>query len=90
MEYSEINTIFVDCITTSKTHAYSSDIAYVLVSPQARAGGLQSCVVIIRVLRDLCERVPTWAPLRGWVSSHLRFHRLFLNVIASVLMHLPQ
>ncbi|XP_041464019.1 zinc finger RNA-binding protein-like isoform X1 [Lytechinus variegatus] len=33
---------------------------------QARAGGLQSCVVIIRVLRDLCERVPTWAPLRGW------------------------
>ncbi|XP_031466508.1 interleukin enhancer-binding factor 3-like [Phasianus colchicus] len=34
---------------------------------QARANGLKSCVIVIRVLRDLCTRVPTWAPLRGWV-----------------------
>ncbi|XP_033633879.1 zinc finger RNA-binding protein-like isoform X2 [Asterias rubens] len=33
---------------------------------QARATGLQSCVMIIRILRDLCERIPTWAPLNGW------------------------
>ncbi|CAB4063865.1 ZFR [Lepeophtheirus salmonis] len=30
---------------------------------QARAAGRQSCVMIIRVLRDLCQRVPTWSPL---------------------------
>ncbi|XP_069460390.1 interleukin enhancer-binding factor 3 isoform X6 [Ambystoma mexicanum] len=33
---------------------------------QARANGLKSCVIVIRVLRDLCSRVPTWSPLRGW------------------------
>ncbi|NXC01298.1 ILF3 factor, partial [Orthonyx spaldingii] len=33
---------------------------------QARANGLKSCVIVIRVLRDLCTRIPTWAPLRGW------------------------
>ncbi|XP_066564136.1 interleukin enhancer-binding factor 3 homolog isoform X4 [Amia ocellicauda] len=33
---------------------------------QARANGLKSCVIVIRILRDLCCRVPTWAPLRGW------------------------
>ncbi|XP_064416780.1 interleukin enhancer-binding factor 3 homolog isoform X3 [Latimeria chalumnae] len=33
---------------------------------QARANGLKSCVIVIRILRDLCSRVPTWAPLRGW------------------------
>ncbi|XP_036208707.1 interleukin enhancer-binding factor 3-like [Myotis myotis] len=33
---------------------------------QARAKGLKSCVIVIRVLRDLCTRVPTWGPLRGW------------------------
>ncbi|ELV14044.1 Interleukin enhancer-binding factor 3 [Tupaia chinensis] len=32
----------------------------------ARANGLKSCVIVIRVLRDLCTRVPTWGPLRGW------------------------
>ncbi|XP_029014368.1 interleukin enhancer-binding factor 3 homolog isoform X2 [Betta splendens] len=33
---------------------------------QARANGLRSCVIVIRILRDLCVRVPSWAPLRGW------------------------
>nr|XP_048302446.1 interleukin enhancer-binding factor 3 isoform X8 [Myodes glareolus] len=33
---------------------------------QARANGLKSCVIVIRVLRDLCTRVPSWGPLRGW------------------------
>ncbi|KAM9393128.1 interleukin enhancer-binding factor 3 homolog isoform 2-T2 [Pholidichthys leucotaenia] len=33
---------------------------------QARANGLRSCVIVIRILRDLCARIPTWAPLRGW------------------------
>ncbi len=31
---------------------------------QARAQGRQSCVLILRVLRDFCRRVPTWTPLR--------------------------
>lgn len=38
---------------------------------QARANGLRSCVIVIRILRDLCARVPTWAPLRGWVRNLL-------------------
>ncbi|PIK44186.1 putative zinc finger RNA-binding protein isoform X1 [Apostichopus japonicus] len=33
---------------------------------QAKAAVLPSCVVVIRVLRDLCDRIPTWAPLKGW------------------------
>nr|XP_006823768.1 PREDICTED: zinc finger RNA-binding protein-like [Saccoglossus kowalevskii] len=38
---------------------------------QARANGLQSCVVVIRILRDLCQRVPTWAPLNSWAMELL-------------------
>jgi len=30
---------------------------------QARANCLQSCVLIMRILRELCQRVPIWAPL---------------------------
>lgn len=44
---------------------------------QARALGLHSCVVIIRILRDLCQRVPTWAPLNSWVSMTVNFY--FVN-----------
>nr|XP_056716027.1 spermatid perinuclear RNA-binding protein isoform X2 [Euleptes europaea] len=33
---------------------------------QARANGLKSCVIVLRILRDLCNRVPTWVPLKGW------------------------
>ncbi|XP_049732366.1 zinc finger RNA-binding protein 2 isoform X2 [Elephas maximus indicus] len=36
---------------------------------QARANGLQSCVVVLRVLRDLCQRVPTWGALPDWVGG---------------------
>ncbi|XP_030289055.1 zinc finger RNA-binding protein isoform X5 [Sparus aurata] len=38
---------------------------------QARANGLQSCVIVIRVLRDLCQRVPTWGKLPGWAMELL-------------------
>ncbi|KAL8177534.1 UNVERIFIED_CONTAM: Zinc finger RNA-binding protein 2 [Gekko kuhli] len=38
---------------------------------QARANGLQSCVIIIRVLRDLCQRVPTWGALPDWAMELL-------------------
>ncbi|XP_066552280.1 zinc finger RNA-binding protein isoform X2 [Amia ocellicauda] len=38
---------------------------------QARANGLQSCVIIIRVLRDLCHRVPTWGKMPGWAMELL-------------------
>ncbi|XP_077989611.1 zinc finger RNA-binding protein-like isoform X2 [Glandiceps talaboti] len=36
---------------------------------QARANGLQACVIVIRILRDLCQRVPTWAPLKSWAME---------------------
>ncbi|EOA93001.1 Zinc finger RNA-binding protein, partial [Anas platyrhynchos] len=38
---------------------------------KARANGLQSCVIIIRILRDLCHRVPTWSDFPSWVSNTL-------------------
>jgi len=38
---------------------------------QARASGLPSCVFVIRVLRDLCQRVPTWTPLNEWAMELL-------------------
>ncbi|XP_053716396.1 zinc finger RNA-binding protein [Synchiropus splendidus] len=38
---------------------------------QARANGLQSCVIIIRVLRDLCQRDPVWAKMPPWALELL-------------------
>ncbi|XP_017702645.1 PREDICTED: zinc finger RNA-binding protein 2 [Rhinopithecus bieti] len=38
---------------------------------QARASSLQPCVIVIRVLRDLCRRVPTWAALPAWAMELL-------------------
>jgi len=38
---------------------------------QARATGLQSCVMIMRILRDLCKRKVTWAPLSQWAMELL-------------------
>ncbi|KAM9769139.1 interleukin enhancer-binding factor 3-like isoform 2-T2 [Menidia menidia] len=33
---------------------------------QAKVNDLNCAVVVIRVMRDLCNRVPTWSPLSGW------------------------
>ncbi|KAM7285400.1 zinc finger RNA-binding protein isoform X2 [Ixodes scapularis] len=38
---------------------------------QARASSLQSCVMVIRILRDLCQRVPTWSTLNAWALELL-------------------
>uniref|UniRef100_A0AAY4DCT5 Spermatid perinuclear RNA-binding protein n=1 Tax=Denticeps clupeoides TaxID=299321 RepID=A0AAY4DCT5_9TELE len=38
---------------------------------QARATGLKSCVIVIRILRDLCTCVPAWSPLKGWALELL-------------------
>lgn len=38
---------------------------------QARASGLEPCVVVMRVLRDLCQRVPTWGALPPWAMELL-------------------
>ncbi|XP_025772142.1 zinc finger RNA-binding protein 2 [Puma concolor] len=38
---------------------------------QARASGLQPCVIVIRVLRDLCQHVPTWGALPAWAMELL-------------------
>ncbi|XP_056136958.1 LOW QUALITY PROTEIN: spermatid perinuclear RNA-binding protein-like [Lampris incognitus] len=33
---------------------------------QARVTDLKSCVIVMRVLRDVCNQVPVWQPLKGW------------------------
>ncbi|MEQ2269553.1 hypothetical protein XENORESO_006012 [Xenotaenia resolanae] len=33
---------------------------------KARVNGLKSCVIILRILRDMCNRHPIWEPLKGW------------------------
>ncbi|XP_042340540.1 interleukin enhancer-binding factor 3-like isoform X1 [Plectropomus leopardus] len=33
---------------------------------QAKVNNLSSAVIVIRIMRDLCNRVPTWTPLSGW------------------------
>ncbi|XP_071360555.1 interleukin enhancer-binding factor 3 homolog isoform X2 [Trachinotus anak] len=33
---------------------------------QAKVSDLSSAVIVIRIMRDLCNRVPTWMPLSGW------------------------
>lgn len=38
---------------------------------QAKVNAVESCVMVIRILRDLCTRVPTWMPLKGWVLELL-------------------
>ncbi|CAH1637143.1 unnamed protein product [Spodoptera littoralis] len=38
---------------------------------QARAATLQSCVIIIRVMRDLCRRIPNWTPLNPYAMELL-------------------
>ncbi|XP_046704284.1 interleukin enhancer-binding factor 3a [Silurus meridionalis] len=38
---------------------------------QAKVNNLHSSVIVIRILRDLCTRVPTWTPLKGWVLELL-------------------
>lgn len=38
---------------------------------QARATGLTSCVVVLRILRELCQRNNVWAPLNEWAMELL-------------------
>ncbi|XP_036000198.1 spermatid perinuclear RNA-binding protein isoform X3 [Fundulus heteroclitus] len=33
---------------------------------RARVTDLKSCLVVLRVLRDVCNRQPVWEPLQGW------------------------
>ncbi|KAG5834555.1 hypothetical protein ANANG_G00262730 [Anguilla anguilla] len=33
---------------------------------QARVNGLKSCVIVLRILRDMCNRMSVWEPLKGW------------------------
>lgn len=42
-----------------------------LTALKARANGLQSCVIVIRILRDLCQRVPTWSAFPSWAMELL-------------------
>lgn len=38
---------------------------------QARATGLQSCVMIMRIMRDLCQRIPIWGNISQWATELL-------------------
>jgi zinc finger RNA-binding protein len=38
---------------------------------EARASGLASCVIIVRVIYDLVNRVPSWSPLSKWAVELL-------------------
>lgn len=38
---------------------------------QARATGLQSCVMIMRIMRDLCQRIPIWGHITQWAMELL-------------------
>ncbi|XP_061586615.1 spermatid perinuclear RNA-binding protein-like isoform X2 [Cololabis saira] len=33
---------------------------------QARVTDLKSCVIVLRILREACNRLPAWQPLKGW------------------------
>lgn len=37
----------------------------------SRALSRHSCTIVIRILRDLCQRNPTWSPLKCWPSELL-------------------
>ncbi|TSM85961.1 Spermatid perinuclear RNA-binding protein [Bagarius yarrelli] len=33
---------------------------------QVRVSGKRSCLIVMRILRDICSTRPVWAPLKGW------------------------
>ncbi|KAI5613195.1 spermatid perinuclear RNA-binding protein isoform X3, partial [Silurus asotus] len=33
---------------------------------QVRVSGMRSCLIVLRILRDICNTRPAWAPLKGW------------------------
>ncbi|XP_068616723.1 spermatid perinuclear RNA-binding protein-like [Brachionichthys hirsutus] len=33
---------------------------------QARVTELKSCVIVLRIFRDMCNRLPAWQPVQGW------------------------
>ncbi|KAF0031374.1 hypothetical protein F2P81_015929 [Scophthalmus maximus] len=38
---------------------------------EARVNGLKSCVIVLRILRDMCNRHTVWEPLKGWHALRL-------------------
>ena len=41
---------------------------FVVLGEQARMGGVQSCLAILRIFREMCRRDETWKPVTDWVS----------------------
>ncbi|XP_072521371.1 spermatid perinuclear RNA-binding protein-like [Salminus brasiliensis] len=33
---------------------------------QVRVSGTKSCLIVLRILRDICSKRPAWEPLKGW------------------------
>ncbi|XP_060737967.1 zinc finger RNA-binding protein isoform X2 [Tachysurus vachellii] len=60
-----------DALNRTKCLEYLAALRHTKWFQQARANGLQSCVIIIRVLRDLCQRMPTWGKMPEWAMELL-------------------
>ena len=50
---------------------FSLTLALVFCLLQAKANGVPSCVIIIRVFRDMKDRLPSFTPLSSWVGALL-------------------
>lgn len=55
------------------------------IPPKARASGLQPCVIVIRVLRELCRCLPPWGALPAWVRPQgtVKNHKWGSSLVSS-------
>lgn len=61
-------------VSLEQADRLSDSTGFCFVS-QAKVSNLSSAVIVIRVMRDLCKRVPDWSPLSEWVRNlFLLFH----------------
>jgi len=90
ISYSELLCLSLSmsrCASSSSSHIYKTVVKCIdccdwLSWQQAKASSLQACVVIIRIMRDLCQRVAAWKPLTDWVNiqqSYNIYTCIFLN-----------
>ena len=54
-----------DLLVVEEVHSGEEALAELRHVP-LRALSRHSCTVVIRILRDLCQRNPTWSPLKCW------------------------
>ena len=49
-------------------------VGHVCLSLQAMCHGLPSFAIVLRVMKDICRRVPAWGVLNSWVSCRIHTH----------------